>query len=85
VYLGLLTCGLRRAYQVARWRRDRLALCALGVLLVMTFQWINGGQYSVAILPWFLLGWLDRERTEPNQIAIAEVAGMAPASSGASG
>jgi hypothetical protein len=61
LYLSLAGAGLARAYKVARLRRSRLAFCALGVLLVMALQWLNGGQYSVAILPWFLLGWLDRQ------------------------
>ena len=53
-----------RAYKAAKLRRDRLALCAFGVLVAMAFHWLNGGQYSVAILPWFLLGWLDRQGAE---------------------
>jgi hypothetical protein len=65
LYLSLAGAGMARAYRVARLRRNRLALCAFGVLLVMALQWLNGGQYSVAILPWFLLGWLDRQDVEP--------------------
>jgi hypothetical protein len=64
LYLFLAGAGMARAYKVARLRRSRLALCALGVLLVMALQWLNGGQYSVAVLPWFLLGWLDRQQVE---------------------
>jgi hypothetical protein len=65
LYLTLAGAGMARAYKVARLRRSRLALCAFGVLLVMALQWLNGGQYSVAILPWFLLGWLDRQDVAP--------------------
>jgi hypothetical protein len=65
LYLSLAGAGMVRAYKVATLRRSRLALCALGVLLAMAFQWVNGGQYSVAILPWFLLGWLDRQDVSP--------------------
>jgi hypothetical protein len=61
LYLVLAGTGMVQAYKFARLRRNRLALCAFGVLLVMALQWFNGGQYSVAILPWFLLGWLDRQ------------------------
>jgi hypothetical protein len=64
LYLCLVGTGLHRAYKAARLRRDRLAQCAFGVLVAMAFHWLNGGQYSVAILPWFLLGWLDRQGTE---------------------
>ena len=65
VYISLTTAAFRRAYQVARMRRDRLAFCVLGVLLATTSQWFNGGNYSVAILVWLLVGWLDRQRTRP--------------------
>jgi hypothetical protein len=65
LYLCLAGTGFRRAYKAAKLRHDRLAQCAFGVLVLMAFQWLNGGQYSVAILPWFLLGWLDRQGTEP--------------------
>jgi hypothetical protein len=61
LYLLLAGTGIARAYAVARLRPTQLGLCAFGVLLVMALQWLNGGQYSVAILPWFLLGWLDRQ------------------------
>jgi hypothetical protein len=65
LYLCLAGTGFHRAYNAAKLRRDRLAQCAFGVLVAMAFHWLNGGQYSVAILPWFLLGWLDRQGTEP--------------------
>lgn len=29
------------------------------VVVVTAFQWINGGQYAVAALVWFVLGWID--------------------------
>jgi hypothetical protein len=64
LYLCLAGTGFRRAYRAAKLRHDRLALCAFGVLGAMAFHWLNGGQYSVAILPWFLLGWLDRQGAE---------------------
>jgi hypothetical protein len=65
VYLSLVAVAFRRAYQVVRSRRDRLAFCALGVLLATTLQWFSGGNYSVAILVWLLLGWLSRQRAKP--------------------
>lgn len=69
LYLSLAGAGMAHAYKIARLRRSRLALCVLGVLLVMALQWLNGGQYSVAILPWFLLGWLDRQDAKPGEPA----------------
>jgi hypothetical protein len=59
-YLVVLVAGLRRAYSLASGRHDGLALAALGVLAVTAGQWLNGGQYAVAVLPWLVLGWVDR-------------------------
>jgi hypothetical protein len=67
LYLCLAGTGFHRAYKAAKLRHDRLTLCAFGVLVAMAFHWLNGGQYSVAILPWFLLGWLDRQGGEPRE------------------
>jgi hypothetical protein len=58
-YVCVLTLGIRRAYNRAR-SRDALTLAALGVLFATLFQWLSGGQYAVAILPWLVFGWLDR-------------------------
>jgi hypothetical protein len=60
VYLVIVGVGLVRAYQTAVRRRDALSLAALGVLVTLFAQWMNGGQYAVAFLPWLMLGWLDR-------------------------
>lgn len=51
--------GLSALYRRARNRRDTAALLALGISLVTLFQWLNGGQYAVAFLPWLALGWVD--------------------------
>jgi O-antigen ligase len=67
LYLCLAGTGFHRAFKAAKLRRDRLAQCAFGVLVAMVFHWLNGGQYSVAILPWFLLGWLDRAGAEASE------------------
>lgn len=58
-YVVVLVLGLRLAVRTAARRRDPVALAAVGILLVTLFQWFNGGQYSVAFLPWLFLGWLD--------------------------
>jgi hypothetical protein len=52
--------GLAAAYRLASSRRDWLAVAALGVLVATFLQWLNGGQYAVAWLPWLVLGWVDR-------------------------
>lgn len=63
-YLVVFVTGMLRVYGIARRRRDGLALAALGVVTLTALQWLNGGQYAVAVLPWLVLGWADRPRTE---------------------
>ena len=63
-YLVILVAGLGGMYRLAARRRDALSLIALGVLVVTGFQWLNGGNYAVAFLPWLVLGWMDRSRLE---------------------
>lgn len=64
-YCFVLVIGFRLAFRTARDRRDLLSLVALGILIVTLFQWFNGGSYSVAPLPWLMLGWLDRRSLSP--------------------
>jgi hypothetical protein len=59
-YFVVLGFGMYAAYTRARSRQDPLSLAAVGCLIVMLLQWLNGGQYAVAVLPWLVLGWLDR-------------------------
>jgi hypothetical protein len=59
-YLVVLVLGIRIAYRRAIERHDGLGLAVLGGLFVTLLQWLNGGHYLVVILPWLLLGWLDR-------------------------
>jgi hypothetical protein len=61
-YVVLLGAGMRAAYSLAAHRRDALSLIALGLLVVTFMQWLNGGQYAVALLVWLTLGWIDRAR-----------------------
>jgi hypothetical protein len=58
-YAVILVAGLRRMFRVARSRRDPLAVVALGIVVLTTLQWFNGGQYAVAFLPWLAFGWAD--------------------------
>jgi len=50
------------ATALGHWRRTRSfeALAILGILLLTTGQWLNGGHYASALLVWFCLGALDR-------------------------
>jgi hypothetical protein len=59
-YLVVLVAGMLRLYRVAMRRRDGLGLAALGVVTLTLGQWLNGGQYAVAVIPWLVLGWVDR-------------------------
>ena len=80
---GLLTYGIvvllagRLAFYRARRSRDYLSLAALGIILATSLQWLNGGAYAVAPLPWLLLGWLD-SRPRPAGIERPVMAAMAP-------
>lgn len=58
-YLLVAIVGLAWAYRLAAGRRDWLSVAALGILVVTFLQWLNGGQYAVAWLPWLILGWVD--------------------------
>lgn len=63
IYAYVMLCwrlGLR-AYEVAIRRRDWLALAALGVGIVSSLQWLNGGLYTIGPLAWMTFGWLDRK------------------------
>jgi len=59
-YLAIVALGLKLVYERARQRADVLALAALGVVVVTFLQWLNGGLYAVAFLPWLVFGWADR-------------------------
>ncbi len=59
-YLAVCILGIRLVYIAASSRRDLLSIVGLGVVVVTLFQWLNGGNYSVAFLPWLVLGWTDR-------------------------
>ena len=60
LYVVVVVLGLLCTYRLAARRGDTLALAALGLLVVMLFQWLNGDLYSVAWLVWLSLGWVDR-------------------------
>jgi len=59
-YLAVLVIGLPKAYRSAVRRGDALSLVTLCVPVIMMSQWLTGGLYAVAFLPWLALGWLDR-------------------------
>ena len=59
-YLAVAVLGIRQAYRLARARPGPLALAALGLLIALFTQWLNGGLYAISMLPWLALGWADR-------------------------
>ncbi len=61
VFLVIIWIGFRSAYGLALIRKDPLAYAALGILGVTFLEWLNGGQYAIAYLPWLILGWVDRQ------------------------
>lgn len=63
-YVLLLALAVTRVYRKASLQRDALSIVALGVVAATLLQWLNGGQYAVAYLPWLVLGWLDRPQAE---------------------
>ncbi len=67
-YAFLFVAGFRKAYEVARRRRDALGLIALATLTVTATQWFNGGNYAVALLPWLVLGWVDRTARDEGEL-----------------
>lgn len=60
VFALVVFIAFRRAYAHASGSGRRLAIVALGLLVVTALQWLTGGHYAVAWLPWLALGWLDR-------------------------
>jgi hypothetical protein len=63
VYAVIVLEVIRKGYRVAvRRRRDWVAPAALAIIILTSLQWLNGGQYAVAFLPWLLMGWLDRHQ-----------------------
>jgi hypothetical protein len=71
-YLAVLGFGFQSVYRLAVRRRDLVALAALGLVVVTFPQWLNGGLYSVAFLPWLALGWADRQVSgEGGQIVLS--------------
>lgn len=74
LYLVIAYCGMTTAYAVTRRRRDWLALAGLGILVMTSLQWFNGGHYAVTPMAWLLFGWYDRKSIE-----IADADAAAPA------
>lgn len=64
-YLVIVVEGFKLAIQQVNQRRDFGSRVALGIIAVTFLEWTNGGLYSVAFLPWLMMGWLDARSAEP--------------------
>jgi hypothetical protein len=79
LYLVIAAVGLWRAYGLARKRRDFLSLALLGVVLVTSLQWFNGGQYAVAWIVWLAFGAVDAATMGEHRPESSEVSRVGPA------
>jgi hypothetical protein len=57
-YLMLVLVVLRSALSLAVQRRDAVSMAALGTLVVVFGQWLNGGFYAVSPLIWLTAGFV---------------------------
>jgi Na+-driven multidrug efflux pump len=62
IYLTVIVIAFARVIVLYRRTRDVVVLGITGVMIIMLGQWLNGGQYAVAPLIWFLIGWASQER-----------------------
>jgi hypothetical protein len=84
IYLLVAYRLMRQAYRLARFRHDRLALAALGIVVVSSLQWLNGGLYAANMLAWLTFGWIDRASAAAERRQ-QEPRDAAPAPRGANG
>lgn len=56
-YVLVVLLAVPRLYRLAVRRRDPLSLASLGIVIVTSLQWLNGGHYATAFWPWLILGW----------------------------
>ena len=57
-YVALVVLVLRSALRLAVQRRDAVSLAALGTLVILLGQWLNGGYYAVSPLVWLTAGFV---------------------------
>jgi hypothetical protein len=59
VYLILAVRLFRQAHLLAVRRGDALGFAAIGIVVVSSLQWLNGGLYAASFLAWLTFGWID--------------------------
>jgi hypothetical protein len=57
LFIALVIVVFQRAVTSYFVRPDPAVLAIIGLLIVSTGAWLNGGHYAVAPLTWFLIGW----------------------------
>lgn len=66
LYVVIIVLLFRTVFARYVLRRDVLSFAVAGLLVVTFGQWLNGGQYAVAPLFWFLAGWATRPDFTPS-------------------
>jgi hypothetical protein len=61
LYVAMLVAIAWKTLALYRATRQVVVLGVVGVLIVTLGQWLNGGEYAVAPLVWFLVGWITAE------------------------
>jgi hypothetical protein len=79
-YFSVAIAGFLAVYRTAARRRDALATAALIVVIATSLEWLNGGQYAIAFMPWLILGWADRAslRDSDDPVRITGTAAFVP-------
>lgn len=57
-YLAVIVLVLAVALRNAVAQRDATSLAALGILVTLLGQWLNGGYWALSPLVWFIIGFL---------------------------
>jgi hypothetical protein len=69
VYLILAVRLFRQAHLLAVRRGDALGFAAIGIVVVSSLQWLNGGLYAANFLAWLTFGWIDHAASQLNEHA----------------
>ncbi len=73
LYVAIVLLMFRTVFARYVRHRDALSFAVAGLLVVSLGQWLNGAEYAVTPLFWFLAGWATRPEPEdpPGDIAAA--------------
>lgn len=70
IFVAILVSVFRRAGRLALRNRDLNSLSVLGVLIVTSGEWLNGGFWALAPLIWLLIGHLVAETSRASAEAV---------------